>query len=343
MRTSTFALLLGLIMCSSTGAYAEPATTEGTDDATTALQLYDRGLERFRARQFDEAAADFEAAFRTEPRLAVLFNLGLAYAAGGQPINAVRALSRYLEATGGSLPAARRQMVNDILESQRQRIGSLTIDAPPGTHFSVDEFFFGETPLSGPIQMSVGMHTVVGRRAGFLTTTRAVRVEPKKLTTLELTLQVAPTTASFPPTAIEAPKPSPPRIGASAGPRTDLQTLAPRRRTSDSTFHALGLGSAAGAIVFAALGTVFALQAHSAEERLNEVAEAGGRWSREYQATESSGQRAQYAEWSCFGSAGVFAGVATWLLITPPRSNDPSDVAIEASQRGLKLQGSLRF
>jgi hypothetical protein len=346
MRTGTFILLLSSLLSSSTLAHADPASASPSDaQAGAALQLYDRGLAHVRAKEFAAAAAAFEAAFQTDPRPAVLYNLGLALAADERPVEAVRTLTQYLDSAAGSVSPARRKLVDEVLEAQRQRIGTLTINAPPGTVVSIDERELGQTPLDGPIQLSAGMHTVSARRVGFVSTTQSLRIEPLAAATLELTLEGEPPRALTSGVQVAAPEHSPPSHAPSAA------LLAPTHRSAlhakqspNPTLRALGLGSAAGAIVFASLGTIFALKSHSAEQRVMEASAPGTRWDSSYEAAEASGRSAQYAAWGCFGAAGLFAGVAGWLLIWPPRSKTTSnDVTIEASPRGVTFKGAVRF
>jgi len=124
-------------------------------------------------------------------------------------------------------------------------------------------------------------------------------------------------------------------------PPPDLRiTAAPRNPTR----FALGVGSAAGALVSAALGTMFALRAHVAADRVNEATRPGETWGSRYQAYQSSGQRSEAAALGCFGASGVLAGLAAWLLVwNRPALAELPTVAMDAKPGSMVLTGSWIF
>jgi len=112
----------------------------------------------------------------------------------------------------------------------------------------------------------------------------------------------------------------------------------------DPTRFSIGIGCAAGAVVSATLGTMFAVRAQAADNQVSQVARPGERWGPEYQAYESSGQRSQAAAFGFFLSSGALAGLAGWLLIwDSPASPELPKVAVDAKPGSIALAGSWPF
>jgi len=87
-----------------------------------ARKHFDRGLSLAHAGRYSEAIVEFEQAYQLSPHFAVLFNVGQAYAASGQPSQASRAMRRYLVEGGAQIPADRRKQVEQEIARQEQRI-----------------------------------------------------------------------------------------------------------------------------------------------------------------------------------------------------------------------------
>ena len=100
-----------------------------------ARKHFDRGIDLAHAGRYAEAIVEFDEAYQLSPHFAVLFNLGQAYAASGQPSQASRALRRYLVEGGAQIPADRRKQVEREIARQEQRTARETADpaatAPP--------------------------------------------------------------------------------------------------------------------------------------------------------------------------------------------------------------------
>lgn len=105
------------------------------DPRAMARKHFDRGIYLAHAGRYAEAIVEFDEAYQLSPHFAVLFNLGQAYAASGQPSQASRALRRYLVEGGAQIPADRRKQVEKEIARQEQRTARETADpaatAPP--------------------------------------------------------------------------------------------------------------------------------------------------------------------------------------------------------------------
>jgi hypothetical protein len=82
---------------------------------------YARGLELGAQNGYEGALREFNEAYAVSPQFAVLYNIGQAHIALGQPAQAIEALSRYLKDGGDRIPAPRRTQVQiqiAVLRSQ---------------------------------------------------------------------------------------------------------------------------------------------------------------------------------------------------------------------------------
>jgi hypothetical protein len=82
---------------------------------------YARGLELGAQNGYEGALREFNEAYAISPQFAVLYNIGQAHIALGQPAQAIEALARYLQDGGDRIPAPRRTQVQiqiAVLRSQ---------------------------------------------------------------------------------------------------------------------------------------------------------------------------------------------------------------------------------
>ena len=93
----TAALCLGLAAISKTAAAQDPLPDAVRAEAH---DRFDRAVRLFGEKDNDAALAEFRRVYELAPNPAVLFNIGLVYAALGRAVEAVDALDRVLEAPG---------------------------------------------------------------------------------------------------------------------------------------------------------------------------------------------------------------------------------------------------
>jgi len=132
----------------------------------------------FEAGEYQLALDEFEAAYRLKPHPTVLRNVAASQERLRRFPEAIRTLERYLaEATGPGL-RAERAAIEAHLVGLRSVVGriELVLD-DPGFEIEVDGRSVGRTPLTEPIEVPLGLRTVVARREGWEPTTLQVRVE----------------------------------------------------------------------------------------------------------------------------------------------------------------------
>jgi hypothetical protein len=151
---------------------------------------YLRGIELAKEREYPAAIDEFERAYVIKPRYRILFNLGMAYVALNKPAEAVDALTRYLEQGGGEVKERRRNMVEEIIKKQRARIAHLTLMVrPDGAEIALDYEPLGKSPLTGPLKVGAGVHTLTVALDGYDTSETAVSVAADERKTVHVDLE----------------------------------------------------------------------------------------------------------------------------------------------------------
>jgi hypothetical protein len=180
-RLVTAALLLVL--------FAAPAVVRAEPRAE-AKQHFDRALELVDQGSLEQAVAEFQRAYDLLPHYAVLYNLGQAYVALGRSVEAVDALSRYLEQGGDKVPAKRRTEVKNEIARQQARIALVTITVEPaGAVVMVDDTKVGTAPLADAIRLTTGDHRVTARLDGYQVATKEISVAGPQEVTVALELE----------------------------------------------------------------------------------------------------------------------------------------------------------
>lgn len=170
---------------------ASPARPRRRDAsaATQAAEHFDRGVAFFNESRFDAALAEFDRAYELAPAYATLYNLARVHAALGHAVQAANAYERYLRATEGRLPAARREAIEQALGEQRSRIGQVLIAVDvAGAVINVDGDDIGDTPLLRPVALAAGTHTIEIRAPGYQMARRTVSVAGRETVRLQVSL-----------------------------------------------------------------------------------------------------------------------------------------------------------
>jgi tetratricopeptide (TPR) repeat protein len=119
-----------------------------------------------------------------------------------------------------------------------------------------------------------------------------------------------------------------------------------RRSGTRTALRAVAYGSAAGAIVSAALGTVYLLRANAASDHLSAL-DSGQTWGDEYAAYEDALGRANAAALGFFIVSGVMAATSTTAFLLQGQGGSPSggrsSLRLGTSSRGLGLSCAVLF
>jgi hypothetical protein len=181
---------------------------------------FDRGIELVSEEAYTAAAAEFERAYALSSVPAVLYNLGMAYAAAQRPVEATSALERYMQ-LADAIPESEQRRIEAELARQRARIGQVELVVQPeGAVVLVDGRDVGTSPLREPLRLGVGEHRIEASRADYERAERVLTVVGGQSERVEIALR-----------SLSAPKPAPAHGVAPLG-RNGLEVSPDREPTS---------------------------------------------------------------------------------------------------------------
>lgn len=151
------ACLLVLVIAASHPSFAaQPASDRQRAEAA---EHFARGLHLFEIEDNQGALAEFKRAYDLIPNPAVQFNLGLVYAALGQPVAAVDALAAVL-AGPVVLKPEQLERARTVKAEQEAQIGGLRVSTNVPAEIEIDGVSAGRTPLAAPLRVAAGTHVV---------------------------------------------------------------------------------------------------------------------------------------------------------------------------------------
>jgi len=156
-------------LAASTSAQASPAVpgeAQLEPQRSEASVHFHQGVAFYHEGDYRSARVEFARAYEISPHYRTLYNLGNCSFALGDYVKAVRELESYLRDGGQAIEAGRRAEVESILTSLRSRTGTIDVYVNvDGTQVLVDSQLVGVSPLTSPVVVNVGTHTVSARAA----------------------------------------------------------------------------------------------------------------------------------------------------------------------------------
>lgn len=225
MNPRVRALVLGLTLTSALlPQLTSPPEVHAQDDATTieARKRFLEGVKLFDEKKYDLARAAFLQAYALKKHPDVLLNLAQSELMSGKPFEAAGHFKEFLKDSANDKHPKRGDAVRGLDES-RQKIGRLQITVDQAdAEVLVDGKKIGVSPLSEPLDVMPGQHSVEAKKNG-KTVTQTVGAVDGKIQIVSLVLEAptaGPVVAPVPTGATEPPKP-PPTRPATTGPRPD--------------------------------------------------------------------------------------------------------------------------
>jgi len=155
-------------------ATAKPAAPAGKAEekppaaqVKRARDLWYRGVDAFRAGNYEEARRAFAECYQIMPKSDVLRNLSISEIQSGHYVSAARHLKQLL-ATPGELPSTVREEATNRLAQAEAQIGQLAIRVDiSGAEVSIDGGVIGRTPLDGNWYIEPGQHEINVSKPGY--------------------------------------------------------------------------------------------------------------------------------------------------------------------------------
>jgi PEGA domain len=246
-RPTQAIILFALCSCSAV-AFAQ------SNPQAEARKHFDQGLALAEKKAYAEAVTEFSRAYELSPHFAVLFNLGEAYVALGQPVYAVQALGRYLSEGAKEIPAKRRKQVQAEIVRQERLIAAVTFRSQiVGAVIRVDGSEVGRSPMSTAVQVSAGMHVLSAFAPGYRPWEQRLDLHGRDQSVVEIRFEPlsAPVTTPLPAAQV-ASAPMPQTAGApatapvvqSSAPPAPVAAVPPSAAAPPATSDASGLVSA---------------------------------------------------------------------------------------------------
>lgn len=179
---------------------------EPTDAAITkeASDRYMRGLELYGQGEYLLALIEFERAYELIPNFRVLYNIGQVRIQLSRYSKAREALETYLAQGSGQIGPERRQQVQADLQMLAERTARLSVvTTEPGAEILMDGVVVGTAPLSEPLLVDAGEHSVEVRKHGFNTWTRRITLAGRDERSLPVTLVATPEAKPSPKLVVE--------------------------------------------------------------------------------------------------------------------------------------------
>lgn len=159
-----------LIVLSTTHAVAQ---TKPKDEAR---MHFERGLERYGARDYATALAEFSKSYDLGKRSAALMNVAQTQRELGAFAQAYESYARVLDAHEAQLSEEERTRVKTALDEIATVTGTMRIEGEPGSRVTIDGSAVGELPFAAPRRLSSGLHHVVVETPGRSPVVRDVTV-----------------------------------------------------------------------------------------------------------------------------------------------------------------------
>lgn len=157
-----------------------------------AKKAFDRGVELYKAGNFEGALAEFERAYADSKDARLLFNMAVSERDRKRYSRAVGYLEQELKEGAETLSDAEKKTAQEVLEGLKQYTATLTITVnEPGATVLVDGVEVGKSPLAQPLTVDVGERVIVVKKQTFLEATKRINVSGGTTPKAEFTLEAS--------------------------------------------------------------------------------------------------------------------------------------------------------
>lgn len=170
-RTFFFvALLASSLVASTAGAQSDA-------DRARAHEEFERGVAAYTANDYRTALDAFQEAYRLAPHASVRLNIAHCYEQLDRPVEALFHFEHYLT-EASSVTGAQRREIEGTIRDLRRRTGTITLQVTPdGATIVIDGSETRRAPVSEPVRVTAGDHSVVITLDGYATERQTVHVE----------------------------------------------------------------------------------------------------------------------------------------------------------------------
>jgi hypothetical protein len=166
--------VLGVVIASAERpAAAQPKAAAASDDAVEgrkreAKERFLRGVELTQRESWDAALAEFLASRELYPTKVAIKNAAVALRQLGRHAQALEMYQELLEQFSSSIDANEKKEMEDSVAQLRDNVGEIDVESNQrGSTIVIDGQQRGTTPLSAPILVNAGTHSVRVSKEGF--------------------------------------------------------------------------------------------------------------------------------------------------------------------------------
>jgi hypothetical protein len=185
-RCTALVLLVSVVLGPRAAHGQTPATVTPAADART---LFERGVAALQQDAYAEALDSFEQSYRLEPRVIVLYNIGMCQWELRNLVPARDALQGYLTEAGENAPAEVRASAEHVLGEIERMTCALAIQvSEPAARILLDGAEVGTSPSVELATLPPGTYVVEAQLQGFENARATVALEAGEAMTVSLTL-----------------------------------------------------------------------------------------------------------------------------------------------------------
>jgi len=170
------ALSLAIVLVAATAsAQQTPPPASASDDVDIAKAHFNTGSAYYEHGRFEDAAHEFEEAYRLSQKAPLLYNVGKSYDGANDFARALDGYQRFLAAAPPD--NSDRDFANKRVELLQTLVGKIAINgAVDGSTLGLDGKPIGSTPLKAPLIVNPGAHQVTLAHEGYATWKSGVNV-----------------------------------------------------------------------------------------------------------------------------------------------------------------------
>lgn len=185
-------IALGALCCAQTSLAqptGAPPPAVQPPPLLEASERFQRGVASFREGDFDAALAEFSRAYKLSPNYRLLYNLAQVQAERHDSVAALKLLEQYVAEAGDALDDERRANVAQLNRDLQRHITELRVSSNvSNAQLAVDGVVVGRAPLSEPLWVNAGSHTVRLTHEGYAPSSKEVSVAGGLVETLDFEL-----------------------------------------------------------------------------------------------------------------------------------------------------------
>jgi hypothetical protein len=168
-RRLTWKARLALSITASILAVSAPLLAADDVNKEQSRTAFAAGAEALESGRAKEALALFQRAYELFPHYSSLYNIGLCERALGHPIEASKALRKFITDGGPEVPAAKRKAVQKLIEESDSRIATAKIHVEPRGAVTID----GRAIEGEQTPVNPGDHVLEASADGFMPSKKA--------------------------------------------------------------------------------------------------------------------------------------------------------------------------